>query len=317
LDKEEISIAEYMKIVRKRIKFITTVVLSFVVLSIFYSFIAKKMYISDASILPSLEEERTTSLGALGGLASNFGLADFQNKNNSQLYPDIFKSRPIIFSLLEKNFKDPQNNNSKSLLDLLEIEEKNREKRLQKGYKKIIKKIKTNVNERTGVVDISVETDKNWLSKEIMDTLIDLFMDYNEQTRTSKARKDRIFIEEQLEKAEKLFNIAEEKLTEHRNKNRMIDDSPELQRERGRLQLEYEICRTNYVNFKNEYDMAALKEVKETPEVNILNTPIVSQYRSRPKRKLIVIVSAFIGLMFGIVGAFGLEYYYNLTKNQT
>jgi len=200
------------------------------------------------------------------------------------------------------------------LLNLLKVKGDSREKRLEKGYKKALKIISTNLDNKTGIVSIFVETDRNWLSKAVADSLIELLIRYNKQTRTSKARENRIFIEEQLKRAEKAFNMAEQELTEHRNKNRRIEDSPELQRERDRLQLEYEICRGNYINFKNEYEMAVLQEVKETPVINILNTPIVPQYKSRPHRKLIVLISSGIGLVFGVIGVFILEYADNIKK---
>ncbi len=313
MNDEEVNIIEYLSIIKKRIKLVIIVFLSFVIFSIIYALIAKKTYISDASILPSFEESRTASFGAFSGLASNLGLSNLPSKSNSQLYPEIFRSRPIIFSLLEKSFKNFDNNNE-TLLDLLKIEENSREKRLQKGYKIINKIISTNVNDRTGVVNLSVETDKNWLSKEIADALIELFIEYNKNTITSKAKENRIFIEKQLKKTENEFNRAEEELTEHRNKNRSIDDSPELQRERGRLLLDYDMGKTNYISFKNEFEMAVLQEVKDTPVINILNTPIISQYKSRPNRRLIVIVASFMGIILGVFGAFGLEYYYNSYK---
>ena len=54
--------------------------------------------------------------------------------------------------------------------------------------------------------------------------------------------------------------------------------------------------------------MAVLREVKDTPVINMLNTPIVPQYKSKPNRSLIVMISSGIGLIFGIIGAFILEY---------
>jgi len=305
---EEIDLFEYLSIIKKRIKFVIVVFFIAVILSLIYSFVAKKKYVADASVLPSFEEEREPSLGTFTGLAASLGFANFQTKSSSELYPKILESRPIIYSLLEKQFRDTKNNNNALLLDLIKNREKTREKRLQKGYKNMRKMINTNLDDKTGIVSIFVETDRNWLSKAIADTLIELLINYNKQTRTSKARENRIFIEEQLGKAEEAFNIADEKLTEHRKKNRKIEDSPELTRERGRLQLEYDFCRQNYINLKDEYEMAVLREVKDTPIINVLNTPIVPQYKSKPNRGLIVVISSGIGLIFGIIGAFILEY---------
>ena len=191
---------------------------------------------------------------------------------------------------------------------MLDIHGSTLDKRLERGYKNFLKRMNTAVNTKTGIVTISVETDKNWLSKVILDELLDLLIQYNKETRTYKARNNRVFIEKQLEKFEKAFTLAEQKLTDHKKRNRRIEDSPELQQERGRLQLEYEICQTNYINFKNEFEMAVLQEVKDTPVLNILNTPIIPQFKSSPRRLLIIVISGIIGLSFGIFGAFIIEY---------
>ena len=123
MNEEEVNIAEYLNVIKKRIKFVVSIFISFVVISIIYVLIAKKMYISDASILPSFEESRIGTLGPLSGLVSNLGLTNPPTKSNSQLYPEIFRSRPIIFSLLEKRFKNFDSNKDEILLDILKIDE--------------------------------------------------------------------------------------------------------------------------------------------------------------------------------------------------
>jgi uncharacterized protein involved in exopolysaccharide biosynthesis len=60
--------------------------------------------------------------------------------------------------------------------------------------------------------------------------------------------------------------------------------------------------------------MAVLQEVKNTPVINVLNTPIIPQYKSKPNRKLIVLISSCSGLVFGILGVFVLEYADNMKK---
>ncbi|MFC1557958.1 Wzz/FepE/Etk N-terminal domain-containing protein [candidate division KSB1 bacterium] len=305
---EEIDIVEYYSVIRKRIRLVLTVFSLFIFLAIIYSFTTAKIYTADASIHPSFEEEQAPNLGALGGLASNFGLPNLQSKSTSDLYPEILKSRPVIHTLLKTEVENPETGKRELILDLLNIPGSTLEKRLEKGYKKFLKRMDTAVNTKTGIVIIAVETDKNWLSKVILDELLDLLIQYNKETRTSKARNNRVFIEKQLEKFERSFTIAEQKLTEHEKKNRSFEDSPGLKQERRRLQLEYEICQTNYINFKNEFETAVLQEVKDTPVLNILNTPIIPQYKSSPKRLLIVVISGIVGLSLGILGAFLIEY---------
>ena len=306
---EEIDIVEYYSVIRRRIKLISAVFSLFLFFAIIYAFIAAKIYTADASIHPSLEEEQTPNLGALSGLASNFGLANLPSKSTSDLYPEILKSRPVIHTLLKAEVENPKTGKRELILDLLDIPGSTLEKRLERGYKKFLKRMNTAVNTKTGIVTIAVETDKNWLSKVILDELLDLLIQYNKETRTYKARNNRVFIEKQLKKFEKAFTLAEQTLTNHKKKNRRIEDSPELQQERGRLQLEYEICQTNYINFKNEFEMAVLQEVKDTPVLNILNTPIIPQFKSSPKRLLIIVISGIVGLSLGILGAFIIEYW--------
>lgn len=304
----DIDILEYYYIIKKRIKIVIEVFSLFLILALIYAFLAPKTYVADASIYPSLEEEKTTNLSALGGLATNLGIANLQSKNMSDLYPEILKSRPLIYSLLQKEIENPETSKHEMVMDLLDVSGNTIEKKLDKGYKGFLKCLDTYVDDKTGIVSVSVETNINWLSKVIVDELLHLLIKYNKETRTFKARENRLFIEEQLERFDKAFTLAEKKLTEFRRNNIQIGKDADLMKERARLQLEYDVSRTNYINFKNEYEMAKLQEVKDTPVLNILNTPVIPQHKNRPHRLLILVISGSIGLLFGIFGTFVIEF---------
>ena len=76
-------------------------------------------------------------------------------------------------------------------------------------------------------------------------------------------------------------------------------ESPQLQLEIERLMREVEIQTQIYITLHQQYELARIEEVKETPSVVILDEGKPAVEKDKPKRKLIVILALFLGLFFG------------------
>jgi len=85
-----------------------------------------------------------------------------------------------------------------------------------------------------------------------------------------------------------------------RERNRNIQQSPQLQLELGRLMREVEIKTQVYITLQQQYELARIEEVKETPSVVILDEGKVAVQKDKPKRKLIVIFAMLLGGMFAL-----------------
>jgi uncharacterized protein involved in exopolysaccharide biosynthesis len=121
----------------------------------------------------------------------------------------------------------------------------------------------------------------------------------NEQKTTTKQNLQ--YIEKRLETVKKELTQAEEKLKRFRESNRVIQSSPELQMELGRLQRQVTIKQEVYLQLQKEREMAEIELVKETPVINVLDEAMKPEQRAKPKRKLIVIVGTFAGFFLSLL----------------
>jgi len=65
-----------------------------------------------------------------------------------------------------------------------------------------------------------------------------------------------------------------------------------------------------------QYYQAKIQEARDTPTVQVLDEAIPPEMRSKPKRKLLVLVGGFVTLLFSIFWAFTLEYFDKLSADR-
>lgn len=74
-----------------------------------------------------------------------------------------------------------------------------------------------------------------------------------------------------------------------------LDEVPQLALEMLRLKRDVEIESTVYTMLVKEYEKARIEEARDTPTVQILDRASVPNLRSRPQRKVLVIIGGVVG----------------------
>jgi uncharacterized protein involved in exopolysaccharide biosynthesis len=82
-----------------------------------------------------------------------------------------------------------------------------------------------------------------------------------------------------------------------------LDEVPDLALELLRLKREVEIQSTVYTMLVKEHEKARIEEARDTRVVQVLDTASVPTLRSRPRRKILVIVGAVVGAGWAAVMA--------------
>jgi capsular polysaccharide biosynthesis protein len=82
-----------------------------------------------------------------------------------------------------------------------------------------------------------------------------------------------------------------------------LRDVPDVALQYLRLRREVEIQNTVYTMLTNEYEKARIEEARDTPVVQVLDTAVKPNLRSRPKRKILTIVGGLLGLGWGTMTA--------------
>lgn len=300
-DSSYLDLIVYWNIIVKQWKLLITICCVVTVGAVLYALLSPPVYTASASILPTRESSNLGQFRSLSGLMGNLGMSNPISERTSDLYPTMLKSESLLFPLLQTEFQEPAGEIRKILLDWLRIKDSNLQKRLYKGYNKLISSIDVRTDSRDGIIHVEVRDRCNWLAAQILNSLIKALDRYNRESRVSKAHDNRVFVEKQFNITQDSLRQAQEKLRDHRSRNRRIENSPELLMERERLEQETRVQSELYIELAKQYKLAQIEEFKDIPVVDILDNATIPQFRSKPARTLVVLSGFGLGLLLGAI----------------
>lgn len=164
--------------------------------------------------------------------------------------------------------------------------------------------ISVEIGKETGIVSVTVTMPEDYLAADVADQVTGQLVDYIKEYRTEKAKEDLSFIQERLNEALQRFEKAQEALATFRDQSH--GQLTEMARtHEQRLQSEYDLAYNVYSSMAQRLEEAKIKLQEETPVVKVLEPAYVPKDKSAPKRKLILVVSVFLGMFMGIGVVFG------------
>jgi uncharacterized protein involved in exopolysaccharide biosynthesis len=134
------------------------------------------------------------------------------------------------------------------------------------------------------------------VSLKIAERLLEGLNYFNLITRQSQARQERRFTEGRLEAARASLRAAEDVLQRFLQANRQFAESPALTFQRDRLQREVLLQQQVVVSLAQQYEENRIREVRDTPVITIIETPILA---ARPDSRLWALI-----VCLGTVGGF-------------
>src|SRR5207245_1573905 len=160
----------------------------------------------------------------------------------------------------------------------------------------------------TGVVRLEVHTRDEALSAEMANRFIQLVNDYNLKRRQSQAGAERQFIEGRLAQAAGELSSAEESLAVFYRHNRRFQDSPDLAAREAQLQRRVTLRQQLYITLSQNYEAARIDEVRNTPVITIVESP-VGLVAPRPRQTVAkVFVMTFLGFVVTAFAAYLHDY---------
>ncbi|MBS3769818.1 MAG: GNVR domain-containing protein [Bacteroidales bacterium] len=299
-NKDEIDLLEvFLKIWKyKRFIIIFTVVVA--IGSIIYSLVQEPQYEAEVSLYKKTSGEGRSS--RIQNLASQFGMGGALPSGGDQFsIEDLTNSRRLNKKIIYKNWDTKAYQDSVTLIEYWEIEGETEQEKFEKALKKIKDLVSFNRNEETQLVTITILMPEAQLAADIGNYLTTLIEEYIQNEQETSTRQNLQYIEKRLETIKKELRKAEEELKRFRERNRIIEQSPELQLEYGRLQRQVTLKQEVYTTLQTEREMAEIELVKETPVINVLDEALAPEQRAKPKRKLIVIVGTFAGFFLSLL----------------
>ena len=307
-----------LKLARQvKIVIITPIILCLFMI-VYVLYFAETIYISDSKIMSS---SNVGTASQASGIAAQFGIKFPTNASEPNwVYEDIIKSRTLAKAVLKDRFDTDKFGLQKTLLQILTHGNEQPKTSIDTleslAIEKFIGMIDVIEDIKTGIITLYVSSFEPRLSSEISKRLIEQLDNHQRNYNKQKTSDTRKFIEERIVDTEKELMSSEEDLKIFRDRNRRIENSPALQLEQQRLIREVTVLTGVFTTLKQQLETTKIEEVKESDYVVILDAPNVPLWRSKPKKKLLVLLTGLFGIGLGLVLALIRDYMLNIDEEK-
>ena len=313
MENEEIDLIEIVaKLWRKR-KFVMCFIIIFLLAGVLVAFLSPRKY--TAQCILGLEAVDNVTRISLEGTSAfnNMNVGDIRRTNiiSSAMYPEIIFSAPfqkeLIYSPLFVNEQGDtvtfynyliKSENQKGAFKNLiksEVEQLTEEEGQCLAY---LKGAITVVNGKHNDLKITVEAPDAQVAAQLTYRIQTLLQSYLTNFKTAKAKLALDFIEERCQDVKKELEDRQKTLIEFREKH-PHSTSIRLKTEENILTNDYELFFDLYSNVVKQREKARI-QIKEEISVLILIEPVVEpRSPSKPNRIMIIVASAFLGLITG------------------
>ncbi len=178
--------------------------------------------------------------------------------------------------------------------------------------------IQIDVDDKTGLVNVSVEVEEPVLAAQYVQKAIELLQEYIIEYKTKQARENLNFVQERYNEKKLEYEQAQLAFFDYKDSHRNIISErmdPELQT----LSDAYDMASTVYKGLAQQLEQAKIAVKEETPVFTVLEPAKVPLEKSAPNKKMIFIISIILGGFIGlgiIIGQLIINYIASKVKNQ-
>ncbi|MHB1169162.1 MAG: Wzz/FepE/Etk N-terminal domain-containing protein [Longimicrobiales bacterium] len=306
----EVSLLDAFNVLLRNRRLIAGMALTAMVISVLVTLLTDRTYTSSAAFVTEARSSGTD----LASVAAQFGvnLRSSQGERPPQFYANLLESRSILTEVLLHDYRTSGDANPRNLLNTFELEEGDPALRQKRGLELLADAIQSDVDRETGVVRFRVTMPSAPLAQAVSAQLLASIMRFNVESRQSRAREERAFIEDRLRAAEGELRTAQRRLAEFLQSNRDFQGSAQKQFEYDNLNTAVVLQRQLYSSLAEALEQARIAEVQNTPMVTVVDQPYAPAEPDSRGGLVRLILAAMLGLFLGVVLAFWRE----LTSNQ-
>ena len=300
---DTISFIDILLILARQLKIIIITPTIICTMTIFYvQFFAKPVYTSSSKIMSS---SGGSGVSQAAGLAAQFGITLDANQSQPKwVYPDVIKSRTMARLMLKRKFDTNEFGPQKSLLQILSYGNEKPKTGLDtleiNAVGTFLSMVKVSEDVMTGIYTLTLSASESQFASDLNAALIEELDSHQRKYNKAITSETRQFIEERIIETKKELVIAEEMLMDFTKSNRRIENSPLLLLEQQRLSREVSVLIGVFTTLKQQLEKTKIDEVKESDYVITLDPPEASLNRSKPNKKMMVILAGLIGVGLGI-----------------
>jgi uncharacterized protein involved in exopolysaccharide biosynthesis len=310
----------YLAALRRRRLLLIVLPLALSIVSVALSVARPRKYAARAAFLASEPSSGSSSLGALGSVASQLGIpalsavASSSASLSAQFYGDLLKSDALLEAAVTARYEAnaPGENGGAAfagtLLDYLNPRGRTPTDKKISAMRRFATSILTvTVDRPTGIVRLEVQTKNRQLSELVARRLLTLVNDFNLRRRQTQAGAEREFTALRARTSLDTLLAAEETLARFRSANIDFSRSPALAARDAELQRRVSLAQQIYTTVAQRYELANIEAVRNTPIVTVLDAP-EGLVEARPRYTAQIGLGVFaVGLVIAIVIALTAE----------
>lgn len=205
---------------------------------------------------------------------------------------DALSSKPITNKVGEKKYA-------------VAVEELTNEE--QQALEKVSKIVKIAVDSKGGLVTVDVELGQATLTAEVTAKVVEMLQCYVIDYKTKQVSDKLVFVEKSYQEKRFNFEMAQKAFFNYRDQNRNIV-SERVNIDYQRLSDAYDLSSSVYKGVAQQYEQVKLQVKEETPVFSVIEPVLVPMEKSSPKYLLIILISIFLGIFFGMLGVVVVTY---------
>ena len=171
------------------------------------------------------------------------------------------------------------------------------------ALKRLTKAIQAGFDVKTNLVSLSVDLQWPDLSAQVANRLVAEATKFNRETRVSRSRAKREFLEARHDSAQMQLRSAEEKQRFFYEQNRGLITSPSLKADEARIRREVELASDLFLNLQRQLEIARLDEINDAALITVIDTAIAPRKAQWPRYGALLFTSAALGFMLGLLVA--------------
>lgn len=306
---EEIDVIDLLKKLYKSRKLIIYTTTLFIIIGVANAILSPVKYNSTTVFILQNKDSSSSLSGVASLVGINLGSNSNANEISPAIYPQIINSVKFKRLLLKKIINEKDNLTLEQFIkEHYALKVHNDQKirdlgmtKIEENYFNILSDfVKVSVNQKDGFISItSIMPDAEYaakiakFSREILQKIII-------ENKVESARQNLIFSEGQLKEKKQEFDDIYSKLAFFSDSN-LNSVNSYVKNEKNKLESEFNIISAVVEELSKQVEQAKLQLNKDTPVFSTIQEAIIPIKRSSPKRRQIVILFAFFGLLFSCI----------------
>jgi uncharacterized protein involved in exopolysaccharide biosynthesis len=261
-------------------------------------------FVANSSSSSKLQGANGASTGLSGIISQLGGSVGGDPSESPNFYVELLSSRELLTRLIESKFPNPRTdapNDSATLLTILRIKKSDPKRQLELAVKKMRDATQAGLDPKTNLVWFSVDAQWPELSSQIGNRLIELVSSFNRETRVSRAKSKRTFLQMRRDSAQTALREAEERLRIFYEQNRGIIIAPSLKYEEQRIRRDGDLASDLYMNLDRQLEVARIDEINDAALITVIDSAVVPRKAQWPRYGVMLLTGTALGLLFGLL----------------